>query len=305
MCEPQACDYSSLPKSSTEWTKETLDLLNAKFDSQSVAEFTFPELELPERLQNGMFDSIDQSMLIVVINRMAEELAHFNNSEPLAPYFHINLTDAQANKDPWLQFMMFYFHLSDLLPDECPDSPPTKNLPSESTTPTNSQQFSPSPEPGCSFFDIERQAIGVATEFLNRTFTMVQYEIREGAWFTKDFMFSNTPFSSSVKLLMVFRKRNLMLALGPPERPTTVEVTADGGQAIYPITDYGSRYAMIYVDVILCFLSNANMRPNQDASRDKIRRPFIKCMQLKFMQRCWLNFVENVFTILAQTVSKR
>lgn len=97
----------------------------------------------------------------------------------------------------------------------------------------------------------------------------------------------------------------MSMTLGPPERPTTVEVTADGGQAIYPITDYGSRYAMIYVDVILSVLSNANMRPNQDVSRGKIRRPFIKCMLLKFMLRCWLNFVENVFTILAQTVSKR
>lgn len=196
MCEPQACDYSSLPKSSTEWTKETLGLLNAKFDSQSVAEFTFPELELPERLQNGMVDPMDQSILIVVINKMAEELAGFNNSEPLAPYFHIHLTDAQSRKGPWLQFMSFYFDLSELLPDKCPDSPPTRNLPMERTNPTNSRQFSPSPEPQCGFFD-ERQAIGVATEFLCRTFGMVKREIQEGAWFNKHFMFSNTPFSSS------------------------------------------------------------------------------------------------------------
>jgi hypothetical protein len=272
MCEPQPCAYSSLPKSSTEWTKETLDLLNAKFDSQSVAEFTFPELELPERLQNGMFDSMDESMLIVVINKMTEELADFNNSEPLAPFFDIHITDAQTNKDPWLQFMRFYLDLSDLLPNEYPDSsppdsPPTRNLLIECTNPTNSRQFSPSPEPQYrSSFSDERQAIGLATEFLNRTFRMVEREIHEGAWFTKHFMFSNSPFSSSVTLVMVFRKLDIAMTFGPPERPTTVEVTADGGQAIYPINDYGSRYAMIYVDVILSFLSIANMRPNQDVS---------------------------------------
>jgi len=93
MCEPQECGYASLPKSSTEWTKETLDLLNAKFDSHSVAEFTFPELELPEHLQNGIIDSIGHRMLMSVIDKTTEELADFNNSEPLVTDFDLKKVD--------------------------------------------------------------------------------------------------------------------------------------------------------------------------------------------------------------------
>jgi len=45
----------------------------------------------------------------------------------------------------------------------------------------------------------------------------------------------------------------MTMTLGPPERSTTVEVRADGGQAIYSKYDYEARYTMIYVDVFSLF----------------------------------------------------
>lgn len=45
---------SAIPSAASEWKKETLDLLNAKFDSRYVTDFTFDGLVLPDELQMGM-----------------------------------------------------------------------------------------------------------------------------------------------------------------------------------------------------------------------------------------------------------
>jgi hypothetical protein len=42
------------PTAASEWTKETLDSLNAKYDSRSVTDFAFNGLVLPDELQNGL-----------------------------------------------------------------------------------------------------------------------------------------------------------------------------------------------------------------------------------------------------------
>lgn len=47
-------DNSAIPSAASNWRKETLDLLNAKFCSRSVTDFTFDGLVLPEELQVGM-----------------------------------------------------------------------------------------------------------------------------------------------------------------------------------------------------------------------------------------------------------
>lgn len=54
----EKADDSPIPTAASQWTKETLDLLNAKYDSRSVADFTFNGLTLPDELQRGMIGFI-------------------------------------------------------------------------------------------------------------------------------------------------------------------------------------------------------------------------------------------------------
>lgn len=54
MSPQEKVDESAIPTAASQWTKETLDLLNAKYDSRSVTGFTFNGLVLPDELQEGM-----------------------------------------------------------------------------------------------------------------------------------------------------------------------------------------------------------------------------------------------------------
>jgi hypothetical protein len=49
---------SEIPTAASKWTKETLDLLNAKYESRSFTDFKFNELTLPDELQNGIIHII-------------------------------------------------------------------------------------------------------------------------------------------------------------------------------------------------------------------------------------------------------
>lgn len=46
-------DASEIPTAASAWTKNTLDLLNAKYESRSVTDFTFNGLVLPDELRKG------------------------------------------------------------------------------------------------------------------------------------------------------------------------------------------------------------------------------------------------------------
>jgi hypothetical protein len=51
----QQTDYrSAIPTAASHWRKETLDLLNADYDSRSVTDFKFEALTLPDELQKSM-----------------------------------------------------------------------------------------------------------------------------------------------------------------------------------------------------------------------------------------------------------
>jgi hypothetical protein len=55
----QQTDYhSTIPTAASDWRKETLDLLNADYDSHSVTDFKFDTLTLPDELQESMIRSI-------------------------------------------------------------------------------------------------------------------------------------------------------------------------------------------------------------------------------------------------------
>lgn len=50
----EQADDSAIPTAASAWTKETLDLLNAKYESRMVTDFTFNGLVVPDDLQNGI-----------------------------------------------------------------------------------------------------------------------------------------------------------------------------------------------------------------------------------------------------------
>jgi hypothetical protein len=50
----EQADDSAIPTAASAWTKKTLDLLNANYESRMVTDFTFNGLVLPDDLQNGI-----------------------------------------------------------------------------------------------------------------------------------------------------------------------------------------------------------------------------------------------------------
>jgi hypothetical protein len=54
MSSQKQSDNSAIPYAASKWKKETLDLLNATFDSRSVTDFTFDGLVLPDELQRSI-----------------------------------------------------------------------------------------------------------------------------------------------------------------------------------------------------------------------------------------------------------
>ena len=52
---------SQIPTAASKWTKETLDLLNAKYDSESITDFKFDELVIPDDLKMSTTRSINST----------------------------------------------------------------------------------------------------------------------------------------------------------------------------------------------------------------------------------------------------
>ena len=62
MATQQKEDVSLIPTAASGWKKETLDLLNAKYDSESVTPFNFGELfKVPSELQKRLPPSIESA----------------------------------------------------------------------------------------------------------------------------------------------------------------------------------------------------------------------------------------------------
>src|ERR1700685_2909638 len=107
---PPARVHSEIPVAASEWRMETLGLLNAKFDSQSVTDFTFSGLVLPDELKQCITDSI--LPLNVVIDHVAEAIANVNNSDPLTVYSN----DNEFLKNPFvIHFATVYYMFCYLL----------------------------------------------------------------------------------------------------------------------------------------------------------------------------------------------
>jgi hypothetical protein len=51
MSSPPDDDVQRIPTAASEWKKETLELLNVEYDSRSVTDFTFNDVELPPQMQ--------------------------------------------------------------------------------------------------------------------------------------------------------------------------------------------------------------------------------------------------------------
>jgi hypothetical protein len=54
MASQHILDDSKTPTAASDWKKETLNLLGAKYETRSVTDFSFPGLVLPDELQNGI-----------------------------------------------------------------------------------------------------------------------------------------------------------------------------------------------------------------------------------------------------------
>lgn len=53
MSPQQDSDDSAIPTAASKWTKKTLNLLNAKYESRLISDLIFDQLELPDELQKG------------------------------------------------------------------------------------------------------------------------------------------------------------------------------------------------------------------------------------------------------------
>jgi hypothetical protein len=57
--EEEHTEDNPIPTAASRWTKETLDLLNAKYDSHAATQFEFNDVTLPEDIEKGVFYVID------------------------------------------------------------------------------------------------------------------------------------------------------------------------------------------------------------------------------------------------------
>jgi hypothetical protein len=83
---------SAIPSAASDWRKETLDLLNAKYDPCSITDFTFNGVTVPTELQMGMADYFP-GVLSLVVDQVTGELSEVNNSKSITPEFNFKVSD--------------------------------------------------------------------------------------------------------------------------------------------------------------------------------------------------------------------
>ena len=131
---------SLIPTAACRWKKETLDLLNAKYEPALVTPFDFGDvLKIPPELQKRLNPIV--RLLNKGIAEVANELANINDSNQITPEYVF-----QSSEMPSIaMFSKFYAALNKTIRKESPDppAPQTDTPPVRTTIPPNLRHDSP------------------------------------------------------------------------------------------------------------------------------------------------------------------
>jgi hypothetical protein len=304
MATQQKEDESIIPTAASGWKKETLDLLNAKYDSESVTPFNFGELfSVPSELQKRL--TLPLSMLNRVIDQVAEELTKVNDSnEIIAGY------DFDSRRHPLLAlFSKFYDGLDQTIRKESPDPPKP-----QTDTPPVQITYPPNPNPG--YHSPASSSLRESTEehfthFTANDFlwaTMDTISVKHYKWGPEKTKLSHSPFSTSRVSLTISKEQKMKIKLGQSKtckRVARVEARSDGGVKIYP-NNSKCFYPVFSVEVSLSLsLKCAKRRLNERNTVCVSRRVFINGTLPRFMPKCWVKSVIRTFMNPTSTVFKR
>ena len=233
------CIHSQIPPEATQWRKETLSLLNARFDSQSVTDFTFSGLAIPDELQQRMADSIRP--LSIVIDRSAEAIANLNNSDPITDDFdfdnHKELTVLMS------RFLLFYRDLPVILLRDSPTTSHTHTPQGDITDPPDPQN-SPLPEKWDFFSNYPTDDSG--QHFCGPLSPPSKRNLRNmsSILMASEFI-NNSRLPPLGRWLIIIRPLKMKIYLGR----TSIDVENDGRYSIHSIWDCKYSYSVISLDV--------------------------------------------------------